>query len=279
MKIFYSPRCLEYKQEGHPESPERIQRTVEFLKEKGYQFSEPKECQEKDLLLCHSKEHIESVRKGTFFNADSPNYPNIFHFAKLSVGGAIQAMESALKGNNSFSLMRPPGHHAGKRIEGFCYFNNIAIAVKKALEKVGKAAIIDFDAHHGNGTQDIFLGDERVLYLSLHQAGIYPGTGMKSERNCINVPLPSLTTENEYLKQFEKGIEKVKQFSPNLIGVSAGFDAHREDPITSLGLTEKGFGIIGKKIKELGVAVFAVMEGGYSEKLAESVWEFLKGLK
>jgi len=278
MKIFYSPECLGYGQAGHPESAERIERTAALLRERGFAFSEPGKAGEKDLLLCHSREHVEQV-KGGFQNPDTSFYPNIFELACLSAGSAIQAMRSALEGESGFSLMRPPGHHASSRPEGFCYFNNLAIAVKRALEKVGRVAIVDFDAHFGNGTQGIFLGDERVLFVSLHQGGIYPGTGLVSERNCINFPLSAFTGERDYLDFFEKGMKEVKKFSPELIGVSAGFDGHREDPITSLGLTEGSFRKIGERISSLKLPVFAVMEGGYSGKVAESVWEFLKGME
>ncbi|MBL7160602.1 MAG: histone deacetylase [Candidatus Aenigmarchaeota archaeon] len=279
MKIVFSPRCLQYYQPGHPEGPERIERTLEHLKQRGYLFSEPAPCREEELLLCHSQEHVDSVRSEALVGGETPVYSGIFDYARLAAGGALRAMLYALDGEDAFSLMRPPGHHASKGPEGFCYFNNIAIAVKKALEKVERVGILDFDAHHGNGTQDIFLGDSQVFYVSLHQAGIYPGTGLASEKNCINFPLAPFTGEEEYLRKFEKSLERMKQFMPDLLAVSAGFDAHREDPITQLGLTEAGFGTIGEKIKGFGVPVFAVMEGGYSEKVPKSVREFLRGLE
>jgi len=182
--LFFSYRCLEYSSFGHPESPERVKRTYEHLSKAGYRFKEAKSCSEEDLLLIHTHEHIRKVKENAFFDPDTPNLENIYAYASLAAGGAIQAMEKAVEGEASFSLLRPPGHHAGRGyLGGFCYFNNIAIAVAKALRKVEKVVIIDFDGHHGNGTEDIFTGEKRVLYLSLHQYPAYPGTGGKSKGN------------------------------------------------------------------------------------------------
>lgn len=279
MKVFFSPQCLVYKQEGHPESPERIERTVDFLKKQGYLLEETTPVKEKALLLCHSREMVEMIKREAFSDLDTPAYPGIFEIARLSAGGAIAGMHSALKGESTFSLMRPPGHHASSRVEGFCLFNNIAIATKRALEQVKRVAILDIDVHHGNGTQDIFLGSEKVLYVSVHQQDIYPGTGLKSEKNCLNYPLLAGAGEKEWLNVFEKGIEEVKRFSPEIIAVSAGFDAHREDPIAGLSLESETYRKVGETITRMNVPAFAVMEGGYSNKVPESVWQFLKGLE
>lgn len=276
MKIIFSQRCLEYCQPGHPESPERINDTYKFLKENGFEFIEPKPCTDENILLVHTEELLNKVKQGAFFDPDTPNLPNIIEYAKLSAGAAIRASELAIGGEFVFSLMRPPGHHATKNnLGGFCYFNNIAIAIRK----VGKrTAIIDIDCHHGNGTEDIFLGSQEVLYISLHQSPLYPGTGLSSKQNSINFPLPSGTEETDYLNTLEKGIKEVERFNPLLIGVSAGFDTYIDDPLTGLCLTKQTYKKIGEMIKELGKPTFALLEGGYSKDMPYCVYEFLLGV-
>jgi len=278
MKIVFSKKCLEYSQAGHPESPERVRASYAYLKDK-FEFVHPDEINEADILLVHSQSLLDSVKTGSFYDADSPSYSDIFFYAKLSAGAAMKASEIALKGDLSLSLMRPPGHHVGRDfLGGFCYFNNVAIAVAKALQQVGKVAIIDFDCHHGNGTQDIFLGKPNVLYVSLHQSPLYPGTGLTSEENCLNYPVPAGTDELGYMATFSKAIDEVKKFDPDHLAVSAGFDTYKSDPLTGLRLEISTYEKIGTAIHELGKPVFAVLEGGYSEDLPECIRQFLKGL-
>lgn len=277
--ILFSSRCLEYSFFGHPESPERVRRTYEHLNKKNYKFVEAKPCKKEELLLIHTPEHLERVKNGSFFDPDTPNLENIYQYAMLSAGGALQAAEKALRGENSFSLLRPPGHHAGKNyLGGFCYFNNIAVAVAQVLEKkVDKVAIIDFDGHHGNGTEDIFLREKRVLYLSLHQYPAYPGTGEKSRENSLNFPLPPGCGEKEYIKFFLEGWKKIEEFDPSIVAISAGFDAHKKEKLLSLNLETETYFKIGEKIASLGKPIFAILEGGYHEDLPFCVEEFLKG--
>ena len=278
MKVVFSDKCLEYSQAGHPESPERIRASYEYLKDE-FEFVLPGEIEEADILLVHSQSLIDSVKIGRFYDADSPSLPDIFAYARLSAGAAVTASEIALKGDLSLSLLRPPGHHAGRdSLGGFCYFNNVAIAVAKALQKVNKAAIIDFDCHHGNGTQDIFLGKQNVLYVSLHQSPLYPGTGLKSEGNCLNFPLPAGTDEPAYMTAFNKAMEAVYRFAPDLVAVSAGFDTYKGDPLAGLRLEKSTYEKIGRAIRQLGKPAFAVLEGGYSDDLPECIHNFLKGL-
>ena len=278
MKIIFSPQCLKYESPGHPESPLRVKLAYQFLKQKGLTFIEPAPCKEEDVLAVHSQGLLDAVQSGQFSDADTPNLKGIFEHASLAAGSAIQAQERALKGENAFSLMRPPGHHAGKdTIGGFCYFNNIAIAMKKALKKVKKGAILDLDCHHGNGTQDIFLGNERVLYVSLHQSPLYPGTGLESEENCLNYPLPAGTDGKRYLATLAQALKNIKAFDPELLGISLGFDTYREDPLTNFGLEIAAYRDIGALIKELSIAGFGVLEGGYSQRLGECILEFLSG--
>jgi len=277
--IFFSEKCLKYQAAGHPESPERVKIIYDYLKEKGFSFQQAQVCREEDLLLVHTRSHLEKVKENRFFDADTPNIDRIYEYAILSVGGALEAMKKALEGKPSFSLLRPPGHHAGKDyLGGFCYFNNMAIAVIKALEKIERVAILDFDGHHGNGTEDIFLGDSRVVYLSLHQYPAYPGTGQASQKNCLNYPLSSGTGEKRYLQVFSEGLEKVKKFDPALIGVSAGFDGYKGDSLLGLELEVKTYYEIGRAIKDLHRPCFAILEGGYSSDLPLCVYQFLQGI-
>jgi acetoin utilization deacetylase AcuC-like enzyme len=281
MKIFYSPKCLEYSQPGHPESPSRVRSTYEYLNGKGYEFTEPGPCTDGDILLAHTQELLDTVKNERFFDFDTPVFPGIFEIAKLSAGSALEAAMHCLNtGEKAFSLMRPPGHHATRNnLGGFCYFNNIGIASLKAKETTGKIAIVDFDCHHGNGTEDILLGRKDFLYLSLHQSPLYPGTGLRSRENCINYPLPSRTTPDEYLSALEQGLKKVKEFNPDLLAVSAGFDAYTLDPITSLSLELGTFREIGRMLAAFKKPAFSILEGGYSKDLPECVHQYLQGLE
>lgn len=232
------------------------------------------------MLAVHDSELIEKVKLGNFFDLDTPNLPNIYEYARLSSGAAIVAAELALKNEKSFSLMRPPGHHAGRaELGGFCYFNNIAVAVEKIIKRAGRIAIVDFDCHHGQGTEEIFLGRRDVIYVSLHQRGIYPGTGLKSIKNSFNFPLAGDTRPLEYLAIFNQGLEEVKKFQPNLIAVSAGFDTYKEDPIGGLKLELETYREIGKRLKRFDLPLFGILEGGYSATLPECIWNFLQGLE
>lgn len=280
MIIFYSPKCLGYSQPGHPESPARAQSSYEYLEKKGYEFIEPTPCSEEDILLAHSQQMLESVKKESFFDFDTPAFPGIFDIARLSAGSAVDAAMYCLeKEEKAFSLMRPPGHHATKNaLGGFCYFNNIVIASLKARQKVGKIAIIDFDCHHGNGTEDIVIGKKDFLYLSLHQSPLYPGTGLKSRDNCINYPLPASTPPEQYLSILQKGLKKVEIFNPDLLAISAGFDSYRLDPITSLTLEQETYREIGRMLSGLMRPAFAILEGGYSRDLPECIDQFIKGM-
>ncbi len=280
MKIFFSNKCLEYSQSGHPESPERVNSTYHYLKEKGFKFIEPTPCTEEDILLAHSSKLLDEVKRERFFDLDTPALPGIFEYARLAAGSAINAAMLCLKGEKTFSLMRPPGHHATKNsLGGFCYFNNIAIASLKAKEKVGKIVIIDFDCHHGNGTENIFFGKKDFLYLSLHQSPLYPGTGLISRENCINYPLAANMPPDKYLFSLGEGLKQIEQFNPELLAISAGFDSYRLDPITSLSLEKDTYKEIGRMLSKLKKPLFAVLEGGYSRDIPECIFQFLIGLE
>jgi len=286
MYIVFSEKCLEYWAPGHPESPERIQRTYELLRDKEFRFTMAEPCNEDDLLLAHSRDHVEKIRKGDLFDPDTPNLLGIYYYARLSAGASIKSMEMAMKGEKAFSLMRPPGHHAGIKGRalgapslGFCYFNNIAIACQKALTQVAKVATLDIDCHHGNGTQEIFFGNSKALYVSLHRHGlVYPGTGGVSEGNCINYLFRYPVGDAEYLRTLKLALNEVERFNPDLIGVSAGFDTYKYDLVCGLGLNQETYTTIGKMIAGLRRKTFAVLEGGYSHDFPQCVCNFIDGL-
>ena len=281
MKLFYSSQCINYSLPAHPESPDRIHSTFEYLKEKGYLFDKPEPCSEEDILRVHSKTHLRGIQTETSSDYDTPAIPHIIDYARLAAGSAICASEIAQRGETGFSLMRPPGHHATRqRVMGFCYLNNMAIAVAKYISENPnkKAAILDIDCHHGNGSEDIFLGNPHILYISLHQSPLYPGTGLESRDNCINFPLPPGTEESIYLKTLTTACQKIAHFNPSLLGISVGFDTYRGDPLTQFGLDISSYSKIGEMIQGLKKPIFAVMEGGYSKDLPHCVAEFIKGL-
>jgi acetoin utilization deacetylase AcuC-like enzyme len=274
-KIVYSEKCLGYGT-WHIEGPQRVKTAYEILKTKGYEFLTPTPASDDDLLTVHDPEYIWKVKKGLVEDPDTPAYDNIYEHARLSVGGALLASKI-----NGFSLMRPPGHHVGKNgaalgvyTRGFCYFNNTAIAVKK-LDK--KTLILDIDGHHGNGTQEVFQGDDKVIYLSLHQSPNYPGTGAFTERNCINFVLQADCGGKQYLQTLDKALGMVDLDKVEVVAVSCGFDTHTKD-LASLGLVEKDYCEIGKRVGSLGKPVFFVLEGGYiGENVGLDIDALLRG--
>lgn len=280
-KVFSDLKTARYGASGHPEAPFRVLRTHERLAAAGHAPSLPSiAATVEDVLLLHGAGHLASIRTGTFSDADTPAFPGIDEIALISLSGALSASSLALAGEASFSLMRPPGHHAGKdRVAGFCYLNNLALSVARLQKgKPGlKVGIVDFDVHHGDGTQSLVLGRPGVSFLSLHQYPLYPGTGGESAGNCMNVPLPEGTNGDQYLRAFEPSFERILAFKPDLLAVSAGFDAYKEDPIAGLKLDKTTFKRLGTLLAQTKLPRFAVLEGGYSEDLPLLVESFLDG--
>ena len=270
MDLVFSEEALQYRSAGHPESPERVKVALGYLKD-NYEMVEPDQASVDDLLLVHSEDFVEKVREGRFSDPDCPKYDDLFFYATLSAGGAIKAQEKG-----ALSLMRPPGHHAGRNfLGGFCYFNNLAIAVQKSGVRT---LIVDFDAHHGNGTEDIFLGQNDVTYLSLHRSPGFPGTGNESRKNVINHPISATTGDKKYLDLLGEELDRLEGRGFEQLALSAGFDGHKNDPLASVGLSTSAFREIGTMLADMDLHTFAVLEGGYvGEDLGKNIDAFLRG--
>jgi acetoin utilization deacetylase AcuC-like enzyme len=220
------------------------------------------------VLLCHSEAYVEllrSIREPTWLDGDTPADGSSFEAALLSAGAAIEAAS-----RQGFALARPPGHHAlRERSMGFCLLNNVAIAARHAQAKLGlgRVAILDWDVHHGNGTQAIFWDDPTVLYVSLHQWPFYPGSGGPSEQTdtILNVPMSEGSGDEEYLRAFDHTVAPaLERFQPELVLVSAGFDAHLDDPLAQMRVTADGFRELAWRTAALAPRLGAVLEGGYN---------------
>ena len=272
--------------DGHPEKIDRVTAVIDNFKKldnENLVWKKPSKFNRSLLEVTHNSDYINFVEKSfpkkglSFLDGDTIVSPGSKEATSDAVGSIITAIDGVLNKEfkNAFCAVRPPGHHAEKnKAMGFCIYNNVAVGANYLISKykLNKVAIIDFDVHHGNGTQDIFYDNEKVLYISTHQFPYYPGSGTEQERgkynNIFNIPLPAGTTSEEFLNAYEFALKKIHEFKPEFILLSAGFDAHKDDPLAQFQLESKDFYEITKRTLESSNLccdgnVVSILEGGY----------------
>ena len=275
--------------DGHPEKIDRVTVVIDNFKKldnKKLIWKKPNKFENSFLIKTHTSNYIDQVNKSfpkkgyNFLDGDTVISPGSKDASKDAVGSIITAIDGVQNKEfkNAFCAVRPPGHHAEKeKAMGFCIFNNVAVGANYLIEKYkyNKIAIIDFDVHHGNGTQDIFYDNEKVLFISTHQYPYYPGSGSEKEKgnfnNVLNIPLEAGTSAEKYLNAYENVLNKVREFKPEFLLFSAGFDAHIDDPLAQLQLSSEDFYKITKRTLEISKSfcngnVVSILEGGYDLK-------------
>ena len=275
--------------DGHPEKIDRVTAVIDNFKKldnKNLIWKKPNKFENSFLIKTHTSNYIDQVDKSfpkkgyNFLDGDTIVSPGSKDASRDAVGSIITAIDGVQKKEfkNAFCAVRPPGHHAEKeKAMGFCIYNNVAVGANYLIEKYkyNKIAIIDFDVHHGNGTQDIFYDNEKVLFISTHQYPYYPGSGSEKEKgdfnNVLNIPLEAGTSAEKYLNAYENVLNKVREFKPEFLLFSAGFDAHIDDPLAQLQLSSEDFYKITKRTLEISKSfcngnVVSILEGGYDLK-------------
>lgn len=280
MVIYHDPLSADYGSAQRPEQPARVVKTAGHLRtaHPEWEWRLPVAPAEDVLLLAHTPAHLRRLTHPPDLDPDTPYFDGIAGHATRSVGAALAAAEAALAGNRTFALMRPPGHHAtASQAMGFCYLNQVAIAALYAQQRLGAArvAVWDFDAHHGNGTQALLHGRPDILFTSVHQLPGYPESGAESFDNCLNWPVQPQTPRAVHMNVLRESLDAVAAFAPDLILVSAGFDAYARDPLTSLSLEADDFATLGAWLHALDRPTAAILEGGYSSDLALLIDAFL----
>jgi acetoin utilization deacetylase AcuC-like enzyme len=293
--LIYDPRYLDHDMgAGHPESPQRLRAIMQRLEQSGVAAAlariEPRKAEDEWVTLVHQPKYVaflnqQAPAQGRLsLDADTSMSPGSLAAAYLAAGAALAGVDAIMAGRvqHVFCAVRPPGHHAeADRAMGFCFFNNVAIAARYAQKRYGlrRVLIVDWDVHHGNGTQHSFDEDPSVLFFTTHQYPHYPGTGRATERGTgagegftINVPMEAGEGDDEYRTVFQKVlVPAADAFKPELVIISAGFDAHRDDPLASMGLTETGYAdltaiVCGIAVRHCGGRLLSSLEGGYNLK-------------
>jgi acetoin utilization deacetylase AcuC-like enzyme len=305
--LVYDPAFLEHQTGHHPENPHRLEVIISALRQDeglwaSLQHLAPREASDEDIMRCHSYRLIDQIRslceRGVSrIDLDTTICPKSLEISRLAAGAATLAVDEVFNDStNAIALVRPPGHHAtSDRAMGFCLFNNVAIAARYAQVHYGadRVLIIDWDVHHGNGTQDIFYRDPSVFYFSTHQYPYYPGTGAanevgldKGEGTTLNIPLSEGTPARTHREAFSDALKAIgKGFPPDLIIISAGFDSRRGDPLGGLLLEDSDFAEMTKEVMDMadrtgGGRVVSVLEGGYNlDTLGETVKTHVTALK
>ena len=284
MKIITDERCTTYSSPGHPERPARVSATAEHLrkqKDLPVEWLKPGKADDAAILRAHTPLHLARLKIPRDFDGDTAYHKGIDEIARNGVAAALDALKLARAGETVFSLLRPPGHHATQaQAMGFCYLNSIAIAALEAAATGSKrVAVFDFDVHHGNGTEAILLNKPGLAFFSIHQHPCYPGTGTANVgKNCFNYPVPPQTPRATYRKILSQALDEMKKFKPDVLAVSAGFDAYAQDPIAQETLEAEDFYWLGQEIRKVDATKFSLLEGGYSDDLPELVLAYLKGI-
>jgi acetoin utilization deacetylase AcuC-like enzyme len=283
--IITDEACTGYARAGHPERPQRITATVDRLKrqtELALTWTTPTTVTDEPILRAHTPALLARLDQPEDLDEDTPFFEGISIRARASVAAALDALKLARAGQTVFSLMRPPGHHATReKAMGFCYLGNAAIAVLEAQATGAKrVAVFDFDVHHGNGTEDILLNRPGIEFFSVHEHPTYPGTGGENHgRNCFNYPMAPNTPRLMYRAKLAYALDDLRIFHPDVIVVSAGFDAYVRDPLADSMLLAEDFYWLGETLRALDVPLVNLLEGGYSQDLPELIFAYLKGLE